>query len=275
MPLDFFVLFSSLVSVVGALGLGNHSAASAFLDALAHQRRRLGLPSLSIDWGPWSDIGAVVRRQVGDQFKAQGFRLLPPDEGLLVLEYAMRQRSPQVVVAGIEWPTFVKTNAAASPLMSDLRAASGMQTAASTARPDDVLGRLQRATASERRKILKSHLEEQLVAVLGLASGTHIDEHQGLMDFGIDSLVSIEFRNRLQAALGRPLPSTLVFDYPTVAALVDLLDGDLFGAAAAAASSAPSADRDGALAAVDQLSDEEAEVLLLKELSRNDERVVR
>ena len=96
LPLDFFVMFSSAVSLLGSAGQGSHVAACAFEDALACYRRALGLPALSIDWGPWAETGAATRGTVRQRVQLQGFQLIQPDQGLRVLEELLGQdRNPR------------------------------------------------------------------------------------------------------------------------------------------------------------------------------------
>src|SRR5262249_23185671 len=77
-PLAFFVLFSSIASVLGSPGQGPYAAANAFLDALSHHRRALGLPALTINWGPWGDVGMAARANRGRRLTMRGIDAIPP-----------------------------------------------------------------------------------------------------------------------------------------------------------------------------------------------------
>src|SRR5258705_11610111 len=99
-------MFASAASVWGSPGQANHAAANAFLDALAMHRRAKGLPAISIDWGPWSDIGAAAARNVGESASAAAIGGLTPEEGLRALERILREAKPRTVVARVKWAEF-------------------------------------------------------------------------------------------------------------------------------------------------------------------------
>ena len=90
MDLDFFVMFSSVASVLGSPGQGNYAAGNSFLDALAHARRTAGLPAIAINWGPWADSGMAAEAGRGDAVKSRGMELIPPDAGLDLLGKLLR-----------------------------------------------------------------------------------------------------------------------------------------------------------------------------------------
>ncbi|BBA33062.1 SA1_PKSA [Methylocaldum marinum] len=210
-PLDFFVLFSSVASLLGSKGQSNYAAGNAFLDALAHYRRALGLPGLSINWGPWAEVGVAARRL--DQLKLNGMGLIAPEQGLDILEQLLKQSPVQVAVAPISWPQFGADRA----LLSEFRFSS---TAVEEPRSMSFLDELMAAPVSERHALLTSHVQAQVAQTLGHVDKAEIQPARGFADLGMDSLTSVELRNRLQTSLGCKLPPTLAFDYPTVDAVV-------------------------------------------------------
>lgn len=107
--LDFFVMFSSVISMLGNLGQANYAAANAFLDCLAHYRRSQGLPGLAINWGSWSEIGMVSRYPSAVKWLERiGIGSISPPRGLKLLEYLLSQPAPQVGVMAIDWPRFLE-----------------------------------------------------------------------------------------------------------------------------------------------------------------------
>jgi len=278
LPLECFVLFSSTAALVGSAGQSNHSAANAFLDALAFARRRDGLAALTINWGPWSDIGAATSaRAIVERIRQQGMAGIPPADGLRIFGALMPSNATQVGVLPIDWARFsAQAGGRLSPYYSAVavtRPAAIVQPTAAQPRSESIAARLQRATAAERRPMIVSHLHDQVRRALGLDAHFAIDDHQPLNRLGLDSLMAVELRNMLGAslALARPLPATLLFDYPTVETLSEYLL-TVLGVAAQPAAAAPAgatlpAARAALAAEIERLSDEEAERLLLEELA--------
>jgi acyl carrier protein len=228
--LDHFVLYSSIASVLGSAGQANHAVANAFLDALAQQRAAQGRPALSIDWGAWSEVGAAADRGVDKQAALRGVGVIAPGEGLATLDRLMARSAPQVGVLPAQWPVLLQRYGAAVPpyfAELDIAVRSPESTAVPAAR-SDVLRQLDEAPAHRRPAIVLELVREQAAHVLALPAG-QIAERTPLSELGLDSLMAVELRNLLGATLGivRPLPATLVFDYPTVAAIADYIAGEV------------------------------------------------
>jgi len=220
-PLDFFVSFSSTASILGSAAQANYAAGNAFLDGLAHYRTSIGLPALTINWGPWSQIGMAAR--LGDDAAARraarGFGDITPETGLRILKRLMAEPAAvQVTVAAIAWKTLLDAGRSGGSYFE-----SFIEEARQPGHESDVSKQLIQAHTSMRRSILANYVATQLARSLGSGSAEIIDPRRGFRDLGIDSLIAIELRNRLQADLGRPLVQTLIFDYPTLTSLVDHL----------------------------------------------------
>jgi acyl transferase domain-containing protein/acyl carrier protein len=233
MRLDFFVLFASSASFLGTPGLGNYAAANAFLDALAVHRRNLGLPAVSIDWGPWEKVG--MAKDVGSQRQSQwieaGFGTMTPQQGLEVFERLLHKSPVQVGALPVYWPQYLERFGPGGepPIFSEV---------AKERKPRDlfegqelkqvsILERLDQIPQAARRDYLLDYLNDQVVQVLGFERSYKIDVDQGFLDLGIDSLMALDLKNQLQIDLGHTLPSTLVYDYPNLDALVDYIAGDI------------------------------------------------
>jgi acyl transferase domain-containing protein/NADPH:quinone reductase-like Zn-dependent oxidoreductase/acyl carrier protein len=281
-PLDFFVLFSSIASVLGSRGQGNHAAANAFLDALAYHRRVQGLPALSLDWGAWSEVGAAVKHNVFERIGLQGIGAIIPEQGLRVLEQLMAKAPAQVSVTPIAWPVFMGQFASGSvpPFLSEIEYEAALPAAAiePQAHVPNLLDQLAQATLNKRRPLLQTYVQEQARKVLGLDSAQAVGERVPLSELGLDSLMAVELRNRLATELNlkRALPATLVFDYPTVEAITDylaremrLLDGDDRTSRTAESGAGPETDGQGmieAVTALEGLSDEEVDRLFAQQM---------
>jgi acyl transferase domain-containing protein/acyl carrier protein len=220
-PLDFFVLFASGASFLGPVGLGNYAAGNAFLDALAHYRRRLGLGAVSIDWGPWDKVG--MAEAVGERRESQwtqgGFGRMSAERGLEAMERVMVSAPPQVAVLDVDWSKYLERfGGRVPPLYARLVEGEDRPTAVEPRRPDrsSLLARIEAALPADRWNLLFEFVRSEVLRVLGFDASHDIDPNQGLFGLGMDSLTAVELKNRLQTTLGRPLPSTLLFDYPNV-----------------------------------------------------------
>jgi len=218
--LDFFVLFSSAAATLGTPGQANYAAANAYLDALAHDRRALGLPAISLGWGPWSDSAMAERAgsSVRARWAREGIVPLDTDDALDILDRSLSSAQAALVVAPFQWSAYAASRPPL-PLLSELVRASGG--AESEAVATGWAAELAAAPADARRSELITRLQPVVGRVLGFAPDKRVDVRQGFFDAGMDSLMAMDLRNRLQGALDRSLSATLAFDHPNIGALAD------------------------------------------------------
>jgi acyl carrier protein len=231
MPLDFFVLFSSASTILGGSGQANYVAANEFLDALASYRRRIGLPGLSIDWGPWADVGMakLVGRRREAEWEAIGMCPLAPPDAVRALSLVLGSGRAQLGVIDLNWTRFL-CHPASAVLGRFLGLLMPRRDAAIEARLS-FRPEIENAPIRERRKLLLAHVRSEVEAVLRWDPAEPINPRHGFFDLGMDSLQANELRNRLQASLDCALPPTLAFKFPTIAALSDHLAWEILGLA--------------------------------------------
>ncbi len=226
-PLDFFILFSTGAALIGSAGQGNHAAANAFMDALAHHRRGLGLPALSINWGAWSEVGTVMRHDQSARFTTGGKSVISPAQGLHIFERLLQNTPAQVGVLPVKWDEVFEST---GERRRSLFFAELMREANPKKKPEknktqtaNFLEQLQAAPMSKRWGLLHLFVREQTVKVLGVDSSRSISLQQPLTELGLDSLMAVELRNALGKSIAQTLPATLLFDHPTIEALVNHL----------------------------------------------------
>ncbi|WP_437819494.1 SDR family NAD(P)-dependent oxidoreductase [Sorangium sp. So ce1078] len=227
MELDLFVLFSSAATLLGSPGQSSYAAANAFLDALAHHRRALGLPALSINWGPWAEVGMAA--PLATRLRAQGIAPFSTADALAALGRALGREEPQVAAIEVQWPRYLaQLPPGGAPLLFAELAASAGEGPAAPTEASDLRQRLEDAPPRERLPLLVERARAEAVRVLGLDAAFPLEPRQRLFEAGMDSLMALELRNRLQTLVRAALPSTLVFDYPTLEALAGHLLREVF-----------------------------------------------
>jgi thioester reductase-like protein len=220
LPLDFFVTFSSAAALLGSPGQGNYAVANAFMDALAHDRRSLGLPGLSINWGPWRDGGmaANLNSRDRDRFAAQGISPIAPEQGLQVLERALAQNLTQVGVLPFDWSIFGQQFSAGRipPLLSALLDPIDLSPKTDPAPPSrELVNRLQAAPTAERQTLVMTYLQEKAAKVLGLATA-NLNPEQPLHELGLDSLMAVELTSLIRTELQVELPIRALIEDPSI-----------------------------------------------------------
>ncbi|GAB1818702.1 hypothetical protein HerbRD11066_18660 [Herbidospora sp. RD11066] len=228
--LSAFVVFSSISATWGSGHQPGYAAGNAFLDALIENRRARGLTGTSVAWGPWSGGGMAGSDGAATALKSRGLRFLDPDRGIGALASVVDGGGGVVTVADVDWSRFAEvfTLRRPSPLIADLpevRAAldvPDLPDAGVTALAERLAGR----PKAEQERILVDLVRAEAATVLGYASAESVGAGRAFRDLGFDSLTAVELRNRLNEVTGRRLPATVVFDYPTPAALAAHLRPD-------------------------------------------------
>lgn len=216
--LEAFVLFSSVTALLGNPGQANYAAGNAYLDALAHHRRATGLPAVSINWGPWADVGLAAADAIrGERLRQQGLRPLSPTVGIAALARAWEWDSGQVAVMRFNLERWSKTNVNAK----DAPLFAGLEQVAASAEPVEspTLTLLAEAKNEQaRQQLITDHVRTTVADVLRMPTDkVHLG--RPLTAMGMDSLMALELSNRLEADLQLALSATLIWNYPTVEAV--------------------------------------------------------
>ncbi|MCY4487972.1 MAG: SDR family NAD(P)-dependent oxidoreductase [Deltaproteobacteria bacterium] len=234
--LDMFVLFSSVAGVLGNPGQANHAAANAFLDQLAAHRRARGLPGQTIAWGAWAGLGEAEeqRERIARQLEASGTGWMSPQQGLRAFDRMVRQDPASAMVAAVDWASYGEAVQETPAFLEELLSTDSDGAGDVAALADDLPSMLRATPAAGREALLVSFLQQEVQAVLRLPSAPA--PTVAFFDLGIDSLMAVELRNRLNRAFAGEYvaPNTVVFDYPDIAALAHHLAGELGEAGAGA-----------------------------------------
>ena len=228
--LDFFILFSSVTGVVGNSGQSNHAAANAFLDQLAAHRRSLGLPGQAIAWGAWSSVGeaAEQRERIERQLAYSGAGWLTPEQGMEAFDWIVKQDLTAPTVTQVDWSFVAQEFDAYPPFFESLLSAkkAKVKESVSLTHAAGLLTQLQETSVKQRKKMLEAFVQEELQAVLRLSSPPSTTT--SFFDLGMDSLMAVQLRNRLNQAFAAEYTTsnTVIFDYPNVSALAGHLTAE-------------------------------------------------
>jgi acyl carrier protein len=267
--LDFLALFSSTTALLGAAGLAHYAAANAFLDAFAHALNARGRRVLSVNWGTWEAM-RLASTEAQKSYKEAGLEPMPATEALDALGRLLAGDDAQCAVARVDWAVLKPLHEARRlrPFLSRLGGAAPNASVKQSAAPPVLLDRLAKAPAEARRDVLLDYVRGEVAVVLGAdTTADSIPPAAGFFELGMDSLMSVELKRRLERGAGKALPSTLTFNYPNSAALATFLDQAL---APAPVAPAPAPDVPPVpQGEMDDLTDDELEARLRARLERH------
>lgn len=241
LQLDFFVSTSSIASVWGSFGQTAYGAANAFLDGLAWRLREQGVTGVAVNFGPWS--AGMADAEARARLDQRGIRTLSPADALSGMADVMAGSSAQGVVARIDWERFLPLyqQAGRRAFLAELeREVPGAAPTLTPSGKTQLVERLAAAPVQQRKKLLTDYLRDA-VAEVTRVDAAEIREDAGFFDLGMDSLMAVELRRRIEQGVGKQIPATLAMDYPRLSDVVDYLLGDVLELGEKAAAPQPAA----------------------------------
>jgi len=253
LPLDFFVLFSSAAAVLGSAGQANYAAANSFLDGLAHYRKSIGLPATSINWGAWSEVGmaAALENRSPNRRGARTADSIHPIEGMQVLEKLIHRPAAQVVVLPTDWKRVAGTQI--QPILRQI--VKVKEQPRSSMPVGQMIEQIKALPSNEQIDAFHEYAKQQVINILGLNSLQSFNSDRALTDLGLDSLMAVELKNKIEGDLRMNIPVTYFLEGVTVAALSKKLHQEF-------------SERDGSVRSSDQTVDSEKAKELLSNLDR-------
>jgi acyl transferase domain-containing protein/acyl carrier protein len=256
LALEHFVLFGSTAALFGNPGQASYGAANAFLGGLADHRRALGLVASTIDWGAWAEVGAASDPELSASLQRRGVQTIAVRDGLEALDHVLARGSGRVAVLPID--RGVPPDLAGDPLVAELVDGDGDGIAAPR-----LAAELEACAPDRRRPLLLEHAAAVVAGVLGLEDRALLRPQAAFFEIGMDSMMALEVRNQLGAALGVALPASLALDHPTLERLTDHLLAVVFGAETNGEAEAPaSVELSELLEEIETLSDDDLQARL-------------
>ena len=223
-PLDFFVMFSSVAALLGSPGQGNYAAGNAFLDSLAAYRRSIGRPAASINWGPWSGSGMAAEASRSDQIKSRGMDLLPADQALDILASVLSGDVTNLAVMDAHWSDMLRLLRGRRPaflhqLTADIDDDSA---AADSSNVDHQLrAELLAGDVDQRTRKLAAYIADELANIMSV-DVVQLDREQPLNSLGLDSLMAMELKNKIESQLMLNLPMARFLEGPSISRLAEV-----------------------------------------------------
>ena len=243
---------------------------------MAHSRRVLGLPALALNWGAWQDTGLAKQQNTVDKLEDQGIKSILPEQAINSLEVLFNQDIAQLGIIPIDWQKWQQANVV-KPFyeqvinedLSKLKASDSKQKSTQQLSLKQELAQLDDDSRSPIIELINQQISQQLSQILGIKDSQQIDPELGFRELGLDSLGSVEFRNKLQSGYELKLSATVIFDYSNIRAIALHIYSLLFPETQTENqdhASKGGADTQEDLTQIKQLSEAEAEEALLAEL---------
>jgi acyl carrier protein len=222
--LDFFIVSSSVSSMLGSPGQANYATANALLDGLVAERKAQGLPATSVNYGPWANGGMATSQAARTNLSAQGLVPLEPTAALNALAEIVANGTGQATVLKANWQRAAKMLGSSRPPILDHVLPSAVP---QTTGDSELLRQLHEVPEPQRASFLAEFLQREVQQFLRLAQPPAATSR--FLDLGTDSLMAVELRNRLYGQFGGAfdINATAVFDYPTIGSLAEYLAGQL------------------------------------------------
>lgn len=221
MDLDLFLLFSSVSALWGSVELSHYTAANHFMDMLSLHRWQQDLPSLSVNWGPWAEVGMSAEDRESELLKKLGFNLMPPDVALAAMEREIVLNEPLSLIADIEWKkfgTFIDFSLQPSLFSEVFTHDKEEQNLISGS-----IKLILESSPEHARELIESAVRIKLRNVMLIESFDKIEGDQRFNFLGMDSLMAIHFVAELEQYFGCQLPNTMAYNYPTINAVSDYI----------------------------------------------------
>ncbi|MBV9279370.1 MAG: SDR family NAD(P)-dependent oxidoreductase [Chloroflexi bacterium] len=263
-PLDFFTLFSSIASLVVSTGQANYASGNAFLDALAFYRRAQGLPATSINWGPWA-VGMIDQLNLADHYAERGMEVIRPEQGMHIMDLLMGHHPAQSAVLAADWPRVFESYPFIPPMILHLGRDDSANASADEAAEESIAERLLRASSEERQGLVEGFLQEMVARVMRL-DPSQLDLALPLNTLGMDSMMAIELKNRVEQGVNASLSVVDLLQGATIAQLAAQIAAQLEEQGPAAGTQGVPAADDAVVAEllqeIETLSDDEIAALL-------------
>lgn len=233
LPLDFFVLFSSVASVIGNPGQASYNAANSFLDSFACFRRHQGLPAMAVNWGHLAEVGYLARNEsIGERLSEIGIKGMRPELTTRILGRLLRKNPVQMGVVRMDWRQWLKSYGVAgvAPRRFAHLIGTDEEDGRSVQQGPRIRDTILSVSEEEGRGLLEGYLREQAARVLGTSS-TKLNSEQPLNELGLDSLMAVELKARIEADMGVAVPTVELMQGPSVSRLTHLFFERLSGEA--------------------------------------------